>query len=578
MSTIDPNSLSNLSHITTNHLHLSLSVDFPRKLIHGHVLLSLQALAESSSLILDTTGLIIHSVQLVCPDSSPHLSFKFGNKHKFYGTPLEITLDRPYNKDESLKVRIDYQTTEDSGALQFLTPEQTKGKKHPFLFTQCQSIYARSLFPCQDSPSVKLSYSADLRVPKPFTGLMSAICTGSKDDGDHTIFTWEQTISVPSYLIVLACGNLVKHDIGPRTAVWAEPEFIDACAYEFADLEHIVSLGESIITPYVWKRYDLLILPPSFPYGGMENPCLTFVTPTMISGDRSLVDLISHELSHSWSGNLVTTRNWEHFWLNEGWTTFFERQITEKLSGRDTSQLLSVLGVDELKNDVNRMGVTNKLTNMVPNLTEVHPDDAFSTIPYEKGYNFLYYLQHMLGKDFWKSFYQAYVYKFTGKSIDTDDFKNFLYEFTSSNLGPQGVEKLDSVDWDSWLNKPGMPPVKNEFDSEPMQAPINLANKWISASNSGDYSQVTKKEFDNLSTHQKLVFFTDLKTRQEETPILSESALAAMDSTYGLSYNGNFEIRAAWLYLALGAKYKPVFDAAVSMVADQGRMKFTRPT
>ncbi|PVU88520.1 hypothetical protein BB561_005803 [Smittium simulii] len=575
MSSIDPSSLSNLSQVTTNSIHIDLTVDFETKALSGHVILNLSVKSDDSSLVvLDTIGLEIHSAALITSSGSIPLQFKMAETHKLFGIPLEISLDRPYNKGDNLSVQVNYNTTQNSAALQFLTPEQTKGKKHPFLFSQCQSIYARSLMPCQDSPSVKFTYTGSLRVPKPLTGLMGALLTSVKDEDSHTVYCWEQKVSIPSYLVALACGNLVKHEIGPRTAVWSEPELIGACAYEFAELEKIIGIAESIVTPYVWGRYDLLVLPPSFPYGGMENPCLTFVTPTMIAGDRSLVDLISHELAHSWSGNLVTTRNWEHFWLNEGWTTFFERQFTEKVSSRDTSQLLSVLGVEELRSDIKRTGVDNQLTNMVPCLKDIHPDDAFSVIPYEKGYNFLYYLKELLSHEVWQGFYKHYIHTFSGKSIDTDDFKNLLYSYVEKVAGSEGIKKLDSVDWEAWLYKPGMPPVTNDFDKTPQVAPMNLANKWHEADTKQDFSCLTKDEYTSLSTHQKLVFFSELKSKSST---LSPSALDTIDSMYSLNYNKNFEIRAAWLYVALAARHKPVFNAAVSMLEDQGRMKFTRP-
>ncbi|OMJ13751.1 Leukotriene A-4 hydrolase-like protein [Smittium culicis] len=587
MSSIDPNSLSNLQDVTTKSIHLDLAVDFDKKLLHGHVVLSVEALSSNlSQVVLDTNGLSIFSAYEINNGSeSSKLEFSLAEKDELYGSALTINLLSARNKGDKIDIKIEYQTTDESAALQFLTPQQTRGKKYPFLFTQCQSIYARSMFPCQDSPSVKILYTANLRTPKPLVGLMSAISVSSREEDDHTVFSFEQNIPVPSYLVVVAVGDLRRHELGPRTAVWAEPEMIDACAYEFENLEHIVSVGESLITPYVWGRYDLLVLPPSFPYGGMENPCLTFVTPTMIAGDRSLVDLISHELAHSWSGNLVTTKNWEHFWLNEGWTTFFERQITAELSGKPMSQLLSTLGLEHLLSDVKLMGEDNVLTNLVPNLTRVHPDDAFSAVPYEKGYNLLYYLKELLGHGFWSSFIKSYIHKFSNKSIVTSDFKDLLYERVNEELGVDGMNKLETVDCNSWFNKPGMPPVENKFDDSLQVAAIALADRWCATS--GDYSEFNKAEFDKLYTHQKLIFFNELKSRQEKqaagdnqagyTDLSNPSLLGAMDSLYELSFCGNFEVRAGWLYYALGAHYKACFKAAVGIVEDQGRMKFTRP-
>jgi leukotriene-A4 hydrolase len=239
--------------------------------------------------------------------------FSLGERHPKYGSALVIDLPVPLTKGQQIKIAIEYATTQDCTACQWLDPSQTVGKKHPYLFTQCQAIHARSLLPCQDSPSIKLTYSADITAP--LRALMSAVPKGEEKHGNGTTtFKFEQQQRIPSYLIALAVGNLEGRDIGPRSTVWTEPEVMEAAAWEFVDTENFIRAGEELLTPYEWGRYDLLVLPASFPYGGMENPCLTFVTPSLLAGDRSLVDVVAHEIAHSWMGNLVTTENWEHFW------------------------------------------------------------------------------------------------------------------------------------------------------------------------------------------------------------------------------------------------------------------------
>jgi leukotriene-A4 hydrolase len=235
------------------------------------------------------------------------------DRHEKYGSALTIELGTILSKGTKTKVTVGYATTQDCTACQWLEPSQTVGKKHPYLFTQCQAIHARSLLPCQDSPSIKLTYSANITAP--LRAVMSAVSTGEdKHAGDKTTFKFEQKQRIPSYLIALAVGNLEGREIGPRSTVWTEPEVLEAAAWEFVDTENFIRTGEELLTPYDWGRYDLLVLPASFPYGGMENPCLTFVTPSLLAGDRSLVDVVAHEIAHSWMGNLVTTENWEHFW------------------------------------------------------------------------------------------------------------------------------------------------------------------------------------------------------------------------------------------------------------------------
>jgi leukotriene A-4 hydrolase/aminopeptidase len=397
--------------------------------------------------------------------------------HRF-GSALNVTLPTSYKKDKQLDLIVEYETTSECGALQWLEPSQTVGKQYPYLFTQCQAIHARSLLPVQDSPSIKLTYSASIRVPKPLKALMSALSTGetTSENGKSTIYQFEQRTTMPSYLIALVVGNLEGRKIGPRSTVWSEPEVVEKAAWEFTDTEKFIATGESLLTPYEWGRYDLLVLPGSFPYGGMENPCLTFVTPTLLAGDRSLVDVVAHEIAHSWMGNLVTTKNWEHFWLNEGWTMFIERKIIGRLHGEAARQFSSILGVKSLKKDVDLFGHTHPYTALCPKLDGVDPDDVFSSVPYEKGYNLLYYLEQLLGgPSVFEPYMKEHVKQFAGKSITTDDWKKLLYDYMREHHGEAKVALLDKVDWHAWFYSPGMPPVTNQYDTTLADACIKLA-------------------------------------------------------------------------------------------------------
>ncbi|KAJ2747425.1 Leucyl aminopeptidase yscIV [Coemansia sp. BCRC 34301] len=571
---IDASSQANLAQTTTKHVHLELGVDFKSRTLSGHVLITGEMLEDSvDCLVLDTSNLEVKGVLVKNGGQFANVKYSLSSVHPVCGRALSVSLPQA-QKGHTFCVKINYTTTPESSAIQFLTPEQTLGKKYPYLFTQCQPIHARSFFPCQDSPSVKIAYSANIRVPKPLTALMSAIATGSCADGDSTVFSFEQTTTIPSYLVALVVGNLTVAKVSDRCAVWSEPENIDACAWEFAEMEAMLQTAEELITPYLWGRYDLLVLPPSFPFGGMENPCLTFVTPTLLAGDRSLTDVVAHEIAHSWSGNLVTAKNWEHFWLNEGWTTYFERRIVARLSGEDARQLGMSQGYKSLSNDIALYGSENQLTALIPDLSDVNPDDAYSRVPYEKGSLLIYHLEQALDPVVWSHISKMYIHEFSGCSIGSGDFYDFLKRYARHYLDEAGERKLDAVDWDSWFKKPGMPPVTFQFETSLQKASIDLAERWWAARDSVNLpSDLTADQFEALSAPQKVLFFSALGDKG----VLTRSLLQALERVYGLSTVRNCEVRFSWLHLALNNGYEAVFSAAAQMLGEQGRMKYTRP-
>ncbi|ORY03966.1 hypothetical protein K493DRAFT_334072 [Basidiobolus meristosporus CBS 931.73] len=574
MSKFDPNTFANLEDLVTEHLHLELKVDFEKKRLVGTVLLTLRTVAqEVKQVILDTNQLTINGVY-EGEDLEKSLEYHLGEPDVSFGRALKISLPKPLGSNELIKILVKYETTKDCGALQWLEPHQTVDKKHPYLFTQCQAIYARSLTPCQDSPSVKITYSASIDTPAPLRALMSALRINEEPElvGDSRVYKFEQRTTIPSYLIALVVGDLEGREIGPRSTVWSEPSMIEKCAWEFVDTEQFIKTGEDLLTPYEWGRYDLLVLPSSFPYGGMENPCLTFVTPTLLAGDRSLVDVVAHEIAHSWMGNLVTTNNWENFWLNEGWTMFIERKIIGRLHGEPSRQFSAQLGVKDLKADVDLFGHKNPLTCLCPRLQGVDPDDAFSSVPYEKGFNFLYYLEQLLGgADVFEPYMKEYVRHFAGKSLSTEEWKDFLYRYMESKYGHEKISLLDEVDWKGWLYTPGMPPIENKFDQSLSHACIQLANKWDTHRNTP--FEASPKDIEYFSTDQNIFFLEEVL----QTDPMPHSALDAMDHAYGLTKVQNAEIRFKWQLLCLKAEYQPIYPEVVKFLTEQGRMKYTRP-
>lgn len=561
-------SFASINSCLTKHLNLSLSVDFAKRVLKGRASLTVEALEDRcSSLTLDTRDLKIVSVSA----NGQTASFTLGSKHSFKGAPLEITLPFDLSRGQHVIVDVTYETSPSATALQWLTPEQTAGKKFPYLFSQCQAHHCRSMVPCQDSPSVKHTYYAQVSVPKDLVALMSAIRDGHEmdpQDSDRIIYRFRQTVPMPSYLIAIVVGALESREIGPRSKVWSEKEFVDKAAFEFSETEQMLQTAEQLAGPYVWGQYDILVLPPSFPYGGMENPCLTFATPTLLAGDKSLSNVIAHEISHSWTGNLVTNRTWEHFWLNEGHTVYLERMIGRCMESEQFRQFKAMGGWKELQDAVNTFGANSPFTNLVISLQEVDPDDAFSCIPYEKGFALLYHLEELMGgPEVFMEFVKSYIQMFAYSSATTDQWKNYLFTYFKDK-----VDILNKVDWDAWMHTPGMPPLKPQYDTTLADTCIALSQKWTKATEQ-DLNGFKESDVKTLSSHQ-LIEFLSLLLQEDPLPV---THVRKMQELYNMNSYMNSEIRFRWLRLCVRSKWDDMVPMALKMATEQGRLKFTRP-
>jgi len=568
----EPTSLSNFQDAQAVHVSLALRVDFDTKVLSGTATLSVVARKEGvSELVLDTSAIQIDAVRI----DGDAVDFQFGEKHAAFGTPLQVSL--PSNvrgKGKEFDVEVDYMTAAGSAcsALQWLSPEQTAGKKHPYVFSQNQAIHCRSMVPCQDAPAAKITYDAEITVSAPLVALMSAKSLGKKVIGDGKLITYEfdQKVPVSTYLIALAVGELVSREIGPRSKVWSEPSMVEKGAFEFMETETFLKTAEEICGPYVWSHYDLLLLPPSFPYGGMENPSLTFVTPTVLAGDRSGCNLVAHEISHSWSGNLCTNATWSDFWLNEGFTVFIERRIVEKMFGPGTASLKKRAGWNNLKDAVNHFGRDHPFTRLHVPMDNVDPDDSFSSIPYEKGSTFLYFLEDVIGGAMvFEKFLKAYFLRFQFGTVSKDEFKTFFIEYSKEHGIEQ--EKLDSIDWDTWFNKPGMPPYQPPLDNS-LIAPVEKAAKhWA------ENGRAPSDGKDDEWNADQQVAFLEMLLDDDVVDKLDKKVLDLLDSTYGFGSSGNKEILFRWCLLFLKLKDESRFGIVSDFVAAQGRMKFVRP-
>merc|ERR1711953_1288552 len=559
----DPNSYSRPDIVKTTHVHLELEVDFEKKILVGRVVLSLEKVdSNAESLVLDARDLTITKVTE--ESSGQTLEFSYGSPSGF-GEKLEIKL--PAGSEKELNIRVEYTTSSEATALQWLSPAQTAGKKHPYMFSQCQAIHARSMLPCQDSPAVKTPYTATITAPAELTALMSAIRDGEDQvSQEKKISKFIQKVPIQSYLIAIAVGEVESRKIGPRTHVWSEREFVEKAAFDFSETESFLKTAEELCGPYVWGNYDVLVLPPSFPFGGMENPCLTFATPTLLSGDKSNADVIAHEIAHSWTGNLVTNVNFEHFWLNEGFTVFTERKIVGRMHGEPARHFSAILRWKDLTETVEDvMGPTNPFTALVPRLAGADPDDAFSVVPYEKGSTFLWYLEDLVGgAEVFEPFLKSYYNNFAYKSINSDQFKAFFLEKFST------LEAVKQIDWDTWLHTPGMPIYKPKFDDYLARACWDLAAAWQSwdVTTPGNF----KQDYNAFSSNQKSEFLLTLIKDG-----LSQEKLEAMAKMYKMEDCSNVEVEFKWIRLGLAAKWDKAVQPALRLATVQGRMKFVRP-
>jgi leukotriene-A4 hydrolase len=574
---VDPNSYANVNNFRINHMKLNLKTEFERKALKGYVIHEVDIVDKNSNkFILDTRNLKIFSAAWLKDDNNEiSLKFTLGEENKMYGQSLTIEFVDDMLKESKVNVKINYETTPECSACQWVEPSQTVGKQYPYLYTQCEAIHARSVIPCQDSPIIKHTYEAEMIVPEKLRALMSAVLLEEKPVENGLVsYKFEQKMRIPAYLLAIAVGNIKGIKIGPRSTVWSEPEVVEKAANEFVNTEDFIKIGEDYLTEYAWGVYDLLVLPPSFPFGGMENPCLTFVTPTIVVGDRSLVDVVAHEISHSWTGNLVTNSNWQHFWLNEGYTMYLERKILSKLHGEKYRDFSAIIGWNDLKEAVNNYGTEQDFfTALVPDLRDRDPDESFSTVPYEKGFNLLYYLEKILGgPEVFDPFLKAYVIHFTNKSLNTDEWLQFLYDYFKQH-DKSKVKILDSVDWDKWLYGFGMPPVDPQFDRTLLNMCDDLAKRWVEKKEATNFDEFSLKDIENFDAMQLKVFLASIN----ESGPFSKAFIEAMDKAYNFTKVKNSEIRFLWQYLCLNSNYEEIFPEVIKFVEEQGRMKFVVP-
>ncbi|MCX2739332.1 M1 family metallopeptidase [Pontibacter anaerobius] len=548
----DVHSFAKAAEAVAKHLDLDIEVNFGQKVLNGTASYLIENKTGTDQIIFDTRGLQIEKVYL--GESMEETTFELGEEKEFLGRPLTVKI-----KPDTKKVTIKYKTSPDAAALQWLNPQQTAGKKYPFLFTQSQAILARTWIPIQDSPGIRITYSAKVKVPKELLAVMSAENPVEKNDSG--VYTFEMKQPIPSYLMALSVGDLVFEKIGPQTGIYAEPATIKAATYEFAEMDKMLEAAETIYGKYRWDRYDLLVLPPSFPFGGMENPRLTFVTPTVLAKDRSLTSLIAHELAHSWSGNLVTNGTWDDFWLNEGFTVYFERRIMEEIYGKEYAAMLNVLGYQDMMNTINDIGAESEDTRLKLDLEGRDPDEGLTDIAYEKGNFFLQNIEKAVGRERFDAFLNNYFNTFAFQSTDTEKFLNFL----RTELIKGDEELAEKINIEGWVFSPGLP---EGFEAPTSSRFAKVEEAFQSWKNGKPAAQLNTKDW---SSHEWLHFIRMLPEN------MSQQQMAELDKAFNFTNSGNSEVLAAWFIHAIRNKYTTADQALETFLTNVGRRKFLVP-
>ncbi|KAI4373032.1 hypothetical protein MLD38_011201 [Melastoma candidum] len=566
MAPIDPHSYADATQPFATDVSLSLYFDFPSSTLHASALLSFPT-PFAGTLVLDSRHLSVHAV--TDPSSDSPLPFSLSSPHAALGSRLSISL-----ANAASSVLVTYTTSPSSSALQWLSPPQTTLGKSPFVYTQCQAIHARAVFPCQDTPAARIRYSARLNIPAGLSAVMSA-----RHLGRHPPFrgeapgipVWDDFVEervveefvmdqpIPPYLFAFAVGELGSREVGPRTRVYAEDDagLLKEAAREFAGAEGMIREGERLFGEYEWERFDLLVLPRSFPYGGMENPRMVFLTPTVIKGDGSGAQVVAHELAHSWTGNLITNKNNEHFWLNEGFTTYAERRIVEAVQGEEMAALNVGIGWRGLNQDIERFKDNPEFTKLKNNQEGIDPDDVYSQVPYEKGFQFLWRIEREVGRPAFDEFLKKYIATFKFKSIDTETFLEFL----KANI--PGIE--NQIDLVLWTEGVGIPADAHEPVSTIYTQIVSLANEFKSG------RMPREDEVADWQGQQWELYLENLPKSVEASQVL------ALDARYKLATSKDYEVKVAFLQLAINSGCREYFIEVEKTLKDVGRMKYLRP-
>jgi aminopeptidase N len=549
---VENHTYGNYHAVKIKHISLDLNVDFKTKSLSGYVKLNIENAAEANEIILDHKNIVIEKTAV----DGKETTHTIGSADSILGAALTIPI-QPHSK----QVTVYYHTLPESEALQWLDPAQTHDKKQPFLFSQSQAILARTWIPLMDAPAIRFTYDATIHVPQNLMALMSA--QNPIERNAEGVYKFAQDKPIPSYLMALAVGDVYFKNLGRNTGVYAEQGMLEKSVWEFESMQSMVDSAEELYGPYAWGRYDVLVLPPSFPFGGMENPVLTFATPTIIAGDRSLVSLVAHELAHSWSGNLVTNETWNDFWLNEGFTVYFEQRIMEKIYGHEYAEMLTALSRGELQNTVDEMmadPTQKEDTKLFLNLDGRNPDDGVTDIAYEKGRFFLRSIENVVGRKVWDEFLVNYFKTFAFQTNTTEKFIAYL----NKNLLDKNAEWKKQINYHEWIYETGLPKNCETIHSVELQKVDSAIEAYKKTWNPDAIHS------ENYTTHHWLYLLRKL-------PKLDTEKMQALDNKFGFTKSGNAEILCDWFDLSIENNYKNAYPAMKIFLCTVGRRKFLMP-
>ena len=553
--TNDRHSFANSNQVRAPHLHLELDVDFEAKQLRGYAEYTLEYIDKSANyFVLDTYDLEIFKVETSSNGDWQEGAYQLGEKDPVLGSALTIALTEGHDQQRAEKVRIHYASSPTATGLDWVEPAGTAGGEHPYLYSQSQPHYARTWVPIQDTAASRLTFSARLTTPEDLVGLMGA---NNPPNPERTgVYEMATNQPIAPYLLAIAVGDLDFYALNDRMAIYAEPSVLQAAVDEFSYTTDMMDVTEKMFGPYAWDRYDQLILPPSFPFGGMENPQLAFITPTVIAGDQSLVSLIAHELAHSWSGNLVTNATWRDLWLNEGFTSYVQNRIMEAVYGEERAIMERMLSDQSLENSINSLSERQQILHL--ELEQRDPETIFTRVPYDKAAAFLFFLEDRVGRETFDAFVRQYFADYAFESLDTPEFETYLYE----NLIDTHSDKVSREEVQEWLYEPGLPETMVRVEVDAFNRVDEARKAWLEGA---------EVAFDAWSIHERLYFLRHLPND------MSDDELARLDSELGLTATRNNSVLTNWLTIAIRHNYEPALHRVDDIVFGMGRLAFLAP-